>query len=137
MTLDDERFKAELPLSVFDALKFIVDEEARKSRIPGLSIAIVHDQEKIWTYSYGYADMKRQIPTTPQTIYAIGSITKLITAIMMMRLRDEGKLGLDDPVEKYLPSIRIRSSSNNGRPVTLRQISSHTAGLQREVSAEG
>jgi CubicO group peptidase (beta-lactamase class C family) len=137
MTLDDERFKAELPLSVYDTLKFIVDEEARKSRIPGLSTAIVHDQEIIWTYSYGYADVKRNIPTSPQTIFAIGSITKLVTAIMMMRLRDEGKLGLDDPVEKYLPSIKIRSSSNNGRPVTLRQISSHTAGLQREVSAEG
>ncbi|MGI0048251.1 MAG: serine hydrolase domain-containing protein, partial [Nitrososphaera sp.] len=137
MVPKDESFKIELPSSVPGTLKFLIEEEARKNRIPGVSVAIVYDQDVVWAYSHGYADLERKIPTTPQTIFAIGSITKLITAIMMMRLRDAGKLGLDDAVEKYLPSIKIRSSSNNGRPVTLRQIASHTAGLQREVSIEG
>ena len=137
MTTDRESFKIELPSTVFDTLKFMIEEEARRNRIPGLSVALVYDQETVWTYSFGYADLERRVPTTPQTIFAVGSITKIITAIMMMRLRDAGKLGLDDAIEKFLPSIKIRSSGNNGRPVTLRQISSHTAGLQREVSAEG
>jgi len=55
-------------------------------------------------------------------------------------LRDQGKLGLDDRLEKYIPEIKIRSlqaSNAEGRPITLRQIASHTAGLQREISIEG
>lgn len=137
MTPDNNSFKIELPSTVYETLKSLIEEEARNNRIPGLSVAIVYDQEIVWTYSYGYADLQRKIPTGPQTIFALGSITKLITAIMLMRLRDAGKLSLDDTVEKYLPSIKVRSTSNNGRPVTLRQIASHTAGLQREVSTEG
>lgn len=124
----------ELPSSVLEVLKLIVDNEMKKNNIPGVSIAIVYDKEIIWSDGYGYADLENKILTTPKTIFAVGSITKLVTAIMMMRLRDEGKLSLDDAVEKFIPTTRIRSSSNNDRPVTLRQIASHTAGLQREVS---
>lgn len=137
MLPDSNSFKIELPSSVTNTLKFLIEEEARINRIPGVSAAIVYDQNIIWEHNYGYADLEGKIPTTGQTVFAVGSITKLITAIMMMRLRDSGKIGLDDAVEKYLPSVKIRSSNNNGRPVTLRQIASHTAGLPREVSIEG
>lgn len=122
--------------TVNSALEAIIDEEKRNNKIPGVCVAVVQDQQVIWTKGYGFSDIKSQRSVTADTIFAVGSITKLITATMLMQLRDSGKINLDDAVEKYLPSLKIHSRASSGRPVTIRQIASHTAGLPREVSFE-
>src|SRR6185436_10914379 len=85
-------------------------ENARvQARIPGMSIVIVYDQDVLLANGFGYADLEKQIPADPQTVYRIGSVTKAFTALMLMQLRDDGKLHLDDPIEKYLPEFKIKS----------------------------
>ena len=66
----------------------------------------------------------------------VGSITKVFTTTMMMQLRDAGRLQLDDPVEKHLPGFTIQSPFPGARPITLRQLASHTAGLPVEAPLE-
>lgn len=104
-----------------------LEQTARK--LPSLSAVVVHNQEIKWTRSYGHANLERQISASPHTAYRLNSITKLFTATMLLQLRDAGKLHLDDPLARYLPSFKIRSPFPPDRPPTLRQIASHTAGL--------
>jgi CubicO group peptidase (beta-lactamase class C family) len=98
----------------------------------GLSAAVVLDQEIIWSNGYGYTNIERQIAATPRSRYSIASITKLFTVTMLMQLRDAGALHLDDPVAAYDPAFAIRSAFPTTRPITFRQLASHTAGLQKD-----
>ena len=108
-------------------------ETARlKAKIPGMSIVIVYDQEVLLAKGFGYADLEKKIPADPQTVYRTGSVTKAFTALMLMQLRDAGKLHLDDPIEKYLPEFKIKSRFPDARPATFRQVAAHYSGLPRE-----
>jgi CubicO group peptidase (beta-lactamase class C family) len=109
-------------------------ESARlKAKIPGMSIVIVHDQEVLLAKGFGYADLEKKIPADPQTVYRVGSVTKVFTALMLMQLRDAGKLQLDDSIEKYLPEFKIKSRFPDARPATFRQVAAHYSGLPREA----
>jgi D-alanyl-D-alanine carboxypeptidase len=101
--------------------------------IPGMSAAVIFDQQVIWVKGFGFADLEKKIPASPQTIYRCASITKLFTATMLMQLRDAGKVGLDDPVSKYLPEFHDPSRVPDSSPITLLQIATHTSGLSREA----
>lgn len=108
-------------------------ESARlKAKIPGMSIVIVHDQDVLLAKGFGYADLEKKIPADRQTVYRTGSVTKAFTALMLMQLRDAGKLHLDDPIEKHLPEFKIKSRFPDARPATFRQVAAHYSGLPRE-----
>lgn len=128
--------KSERPPSVADVVAKL-DEEFEKIRVQqkivGMSVVIVHDQDVLLSKGYGYADLARKTPADNQTVYRVGSITKVFTALAMMQLRDAGKLNLDDPIEKYLPEFKIKSGFPDARPVTFRQVASHYSGLPTEA----
>ena len=100
---------------------------------PGLAIGIIHDQDLVWTRGFGQADRERSIPATPETLFRIASITKTFTATAIMQLRDQGKLQLDDPVAKHLPSFAVRPREPGGHPITIRHLLMHVSGLPREA----
>lgn len=100
--------------------------------LPGLSVALVHDQELIYAKGFGYADLDDEVPATSTTMYRVGSITKAITATAVMQLRDQGRLQLDDPIEKHLPWFRIKNRFPNAPVITVWQLLTHTSGLPRE-----
>jgi CubicO group peptidase (beta-lactamase class C family) len=78
----------------------------------------------------GYQDLENRRPMRTDTIFDIRSITKPVTAIGIMVLMEEGKLGLDDPVEKYLPDFRSkRQAQGEPNPITIRHLLTHTAGM--------
>ncbi len=99
---------------------------------PSISVGVVHDQTLIYAKGFGYRDVEEKIPATPDTIYRIGSITKLFTATAILQLRDGGKLSLDDPVSKHLPRFEIATRFEDSRPITIRHFLTHTSGLPRE-----
>lgn len=125
---DDPEARAALAL-----LEAQLAAEREERKIPGLSAAVVYDQEILWAKGFGYADLEKKTAATPQTLYRVGSITKLFTATMLMQLRDQGKLQLDDPIVKHLPGFALKSRYDDMSPVTFRQIVSHAAGLPREA----
>jgi D-alanyl-D-alanine carboxypeptidase len=100
---------------------------------PGLSIAIVHDQDVIWSKGYGLADVAKKVPATPQTLYRIASVSKLFTATAIMQLRDAGKLQLDDPVVKHLPWFQPKGVKPDSPVITIRHLLTHTSGMPREL----
>ena len=129
---DDPRVRA--ALAQLDA-QFA--EVLAKENLPGMSAGVVYDQELIWSKGYGYADIERKLAADAETVYDIGSVTKMFNATMLMQLRDAGKLSLDDPIEKYLPEFHFRSRFPDSAPPTFRQVVAHVGGLPREYETDG
>lgn len=102
--------------------------------LPGMSLGIVYDQALVYARGFGYSDLEKQTPATPQTIYRIASITKTFTATALMQLRDAGKLRLDDPVVQYLPWFKIQNRHPGAPAITIRHLITHTSGLPREAA---
>ncbi len=100
-------------------------------RIPGISAAIVHDQEVLWEGGFGSADAASGRPASADTIYSICSISKLFTSVAVMRQRDAGKLHLEDPVGKHLSWFRLKKTRGEG-DVTIEGLLTHASGLPRE-----
>lgn len=99
-------------------------------KVPGLSIAVVKNGQVIYTKGYGLRNTKENLPVTPQTLFAIGSITKSFTALAFNMLADDGKVDLDKPVRDYLPEFKLFDpfASQRVRP---RDLLTHRTGLPR------
>ncbi|MBA3266431.1 MAG: beta-lactamase family protein [Nocardioidaceae bacterium] len=117
---------AELTEQSQRALRRMMLERQSKHRVPGLYGAVVRDGELLWGLGVGSADIQKpDHAPTEDTQFLIASITKTFTATLVMALRDEGKLDLDDSIDAHIPE-----SSQTG--VTIRQMLSHVTGMQRE-----
>lgn len=108
-----------------------VDEKVRlamnRQHIPGLSIAIIKDGKIIKAAGYGFANVEKKIPATPETIYELASVSKQFVAAGTMLLVEQGKVNLDDPIAKYLRKTPAAWSN-----VTVRRLLTHTAGFKRD-----
>ena len=96
---------------------------------PGVSIAVVHDGRIEWAKAFGVREHGRAEPVSERTLFQAGSISKPIFALGVMRLVQDGRLDLDEDVNRYLTSWRVPPSGAWQPRVTLRQILSHSAGL--------
>ena len=123
----DPRVKTALELA-----RIWLEAQRAYDRIPGVSAAIVYDQQVLWSGGYGYTDLSKKTSATASTIYSICSISKLFTSIAVMQLRDAGKLRLDDPVEKLLPWFKIQKTAPQGPEITVEGLLTHASGLPRE-----
>jgi CubicO group peptidase (beta-lactamase class C family) len=103
-------------------------------QIPGISAGIVHDQALLWSTGIGLADRATGRPARPDTIYSICSISKLFTSIGILQLRDAGKIGLDDPIERHLPWFSLRKVHAGSPPITIRGMLTHASGLPRDAA---
>ncbi|MHC4150247.1 MAG: serine hydrolase, partial [Planctomycetota bacterium] len=99
-------------------------------QIPGLAIAVVKDGEVIHSKGYGYRDVENNLPVTPNTLFAIGSITKSFTVSALGILVDEGKLEWDEPVRTYLPGFQLKDEVAT-KQMTAVDLVSHRSGLPR------
>jgi CubicO group peptidase (beta-lactamase class C family) len=107
----------------------LVGEGQRDSRLPSLTAAVFRGGNVEWSEAIGLADVEAGTEATVDTQYAVASITKTFTATTVMQLRDEGKLDLDDPLERHLPDV-----AHGALP--LRRMLAHASGLQREPPGE-
>lgn len=112
------------------ALSSFIEREMRDKRIPALSIALVDDQRTVWSAGFGEEDRRTHRPADAETVYRVGSVSKLFTDLGVMQLVERGEVDLDAPVARYLPDFAPRNSS--GKAITLRQLMSHYSGLVRE-----
>ncbi len=108
-------------------------DHVRAGRLPGASAGVIAGGELTWSGSAGFADVGGLAGAGDLTLYRIASITKTVTGTAIMRLRDGGRLGLDDPVVGYLPELRNAVSPHGPvDAITIRQLLSHESGLQFE-----
>lgn len=101
--------------------------------LPGIAVGVVYDQQLVWATGFGFADVANKVAMTPQTKFRMASHSKMFAAIAIMQLREEGKLRLDDPVQKYLPWFAAKPAGTDDGPITIEQLLSHVSGLQREA----
>jgi CubicO group peptidase (beta-lactamase class C family) len=115
-----------------DLLETWIEAVIDFDRLPGMSIAVVHDQELVYAKGFGFADVDRKVRTTPDTVYSVCSISKLFTGIAVMQLRDRGQLSLDDPVARHLPWFAPQTVGPHSEPPTLGDLLRHSSGLPCE-----
>ncbi|CAJ1434827.1 unnamed protein product [Effrenium voratum] len=114
--------------------------------IPGVAECVMKDNQLVYVDIRGYQDKEMRAPMTDKSLFRCYSMTKPITAMAFMALWEEGKLGLDDPVHKYIPAFRHMKVQRAGRLeeaqrcITLRHLLAHTSGLgygpSRELKSE-
>jgi CubicO group peptidase (beta-lactamase class C family) len=107
--------------------------EFARSPMGSLTGGVVSGDKLVWTKSYGNAESEMGLTANQDTVYRIGSITKMFTATMLEQLVEAGKVELTDPVEKYFPEVnRVPKRYKDAPPITLLQLATHTSGLARE-----
>ncbi len=111
----------------FLAIDQLIEKEMAARNIPGLALAIVRRGELVYAKGYGVANLEHQIPTTPETVFAIASVSKPIVALAIARLVERGKLSWNDPISKYLPG-----TPELWRDITIAHLTNHTSGIVRE-----
>lgn len=106
----------------------VVTDVMERLRVPGIAIGIWRDGT-VESHGYGVASLDTGQPVRPDTLFQIGSISKIFTATLVMRLVDDGLLDLDTPVTRYVPDLRL-ADDDALRTITLRHLLSHTSGLE-------
>ncbi len=97
----------------------------RSTGAPGISVAVVRQGRLVFSQGVGFADLDNMVPANGSTVYNIGSISKAVATVAVMQLVEQGKVGLDDPIQKYVPTF-----PDKGSPVTVRHIMTHTSGIR-------
>ncbi len=109
-----------------DSLTSTLNDFAKKSLIPGFSVAIVNDKEILYSKGFGYSNLKDRVAFTPLTINWVASISKTFVALSIMKLVEENKLNLDDPINTILP-YKITNPHYPNIPITVRHLLTHTS----------
>jgi CubicO group peptidase (beta-lactamase class C family)/D-alanyl-D-alanine dipeptidase len=115
------------------ALEALIQREREAKDLAAVSIALVDGDEVVWAAGFGPQDAEGSVPASAETVYRVGSVSKLFTDMAVMQLVEAGVLDLDAPVQTWLPEFAPQNPDDT--PITLRQLMSHRAGLIREPPA--
>lgn len=108
----------------------LVEDHLANAPAASAAVAVVRGSDTILMRGYGFADIQTKRPAGPTTMYEIGSITKQFTSSAIMRLVEQGRIGLDDDLSKYLPNFPL-----HGHHVTIRELLNHTSGIHSYTSS--
>jgi CubicO group peptidase (beta-lactamase class C family) len=115
--------------TAFADIDLLFGEFAEKSHVPGIAWGIVVDGELVHSGARGYRDVAAKAPVDADTVFRIASMTKSFTALCILKLRDEGKLSLDDVAEKYVPELKgLQYPTADSPRITIRHLLSHSEG---------
>ena len=119
--------------AAFPEIDRMVQEFAAREHIPGAAWGIVVDGTLVHVGTTGYRELAVKAPVTADTVFRIASMTKSFTAMAIMRLRDEGKLALDDPAERYVPELKgLKYPTTDSPRITVRHLLSHAEGFPED-----
>jgi CubicO group peptidase (beta-lactamase class C family) len=116
----------------FSQLDTRIEQMMKAAGVPGAAIAVVKDGAVLHTRGFGVTSVETNAPVTSKTLFRLGSTTKMFVALAVLKLADEGKLRLDQPVGELVPGL----SAPFGR-VTVEQLLTHTAGLAEDAPMNG
>ncbi len=115
-----------------DSVDDLVTHEMAKLQIPGLALNVIQNGKETKTAAYGFANLEWNIPTTTNTVFEIGSVTKQFTSACVMLLVEEGKLSLDDKISRYLKNTPAAWTN-----ITVRHLLTHTSGIKNYTGLGG
>ena len=106
---------------------------AAKNHFPGLVFGLVVDGQLLKAGSTGFTNLVQKTPASPTSLFRIASMTKSLTAMAILKLRDEGRLRLDDPAEQYVPQLKkLRYLTADAPRITIRHLLTHAAGFPED-----
>ena len=117
--------ESKLPPEKRSAIESAVSKFMTSTHVPGVSVAVVENNEYEWAAGVGLADVENNSPASEHTLVRLASISKSLTATAAMELWERGQLDLDAPVQKYCPAFPQKSG-----PITSRQVMGHLAGIR-------
>ncbi len=119
--------------ATFPVIDQLYKDYAEKNHFPGLVYGIVVDGKLVHTGNIGYTDLDTKTPATSKSAFRIASMTKSFTAMAILKLRDEGKLKLDDPASLYIPEMKnTHYLTKDAAPITIRNLLTHSAGFPED-----
>ncbi|HEY9505191.1 MAG TPA: serine hydrolase domain-containing protein, partial [Gemmatimonadales bacterium] len=119
--------------AAFPAVDSIMRQFTRREHVPGAAWAIVLDGQVVHSGVTGLRDVATKAPVDTGSVFRIASMTKSFTAMAIMRLRDEGRLSLDDPAEQYVPELKGLAYPTSDSPrITIRHLLSHATGFPED-----
>jgi CubicO group peptidase (beta-lactamase class C family) len=125
--------RADKVTATASAVEGMFREYAEQQHMPGLAYGIVLDGELLYSGSVGLANIEGGIPAGTETLFRIASMSKSVTALAILQLRDEGKLALDDPASMYVPEmLELRYLSTDAPTITIRHLLTHSAGFPED-----
>ncbi|GAB4374567.1 MAG: hypothetical protein Kow0042_19280 [Calditrichia bacterium] len=113
-------------------LETFIPEEMKKFQIPTVCCSIVTDKGMIWSRGFGWQNKEKKIRATVESVFRVGSISKLFTAVAIMQLQERKKLSIDKPITDYCPELIFVNPFKKKTPLTLRHLLSHRSGILRE-----
>ena len=117
---------------VFHKIDRFILEKMSETRIPSISLGILMDSQVLYSRGYGFKDISKASASDEYTLYGVGSITKSFTALAIMQLEEEGKLSVDDPVDKYINEVPKAFQKD----VTIHHLLTHSSGIPALAYAE-
>lgn len=121
-------------LAAIPRIDAAIADEMKSEGVPGLALGVVIDGELAYARGYGVVDVDTRTAPDADTAYRIGSISKSFAALGVLALRDDGVVNLDDPLVRWIPEASaLVYPTRDSRPITLRQLLTHTSGLVRDV----
>ena len=117
--------------AVLQQVDSIAEAEFRRDSLGSITIGVVSGRDLVWSKSYGYLDRARRRPATTAAVYSIASVTKQVTAIMLLQLAESRVVRLSDPVARYFPEIAEVKGGVGPHAPTLMQLATMTSGLPR------
>ncbi len=126
-TAQGGRFDLEKTKTVLSGM---IEKTLAENGIPSMSIALVRGDSIVWKAAFGYSNMRTRTPATTETLYSTGSSFKSVTATAVMQLAEQGKIKLDDPINRYLGDDQVQDRLQSEKPVTFTHILSHWSGLK-------
>ncbi len=119
--------------AAFPEIDRLMSDFAARSQVPGIAYGIVVDGRLAHVGTAGIRELSSRAPVDTGTVFRIASMTKSFTAAAILQLRDEGKLALDDPAERYVPELAGLAYSTADAPrITIRDLLSHSAGFPED-----
>ncbi len=119
--------------AAFPELDRVFMDFAKRAHVPGIAYGVLVDGRLAHTMTFGYRDVESKEPVEANSVFRIASMTKSFTAIAVLRLRDEGKLSLDDPAERYVPELKgLKYPTADSPRITIRHLLSHAEGFPED-----
>lgn len=112
-----------------------MSKHLRTKNLASLSISVVHQDKLLYSNAFGFANVEQKLRATTETLYPIGSVTKIFTSTMLMKLVEEGKIELESDVTKWIPELKVKPDGPGNDRITLLQLATHTSGLPRDLPA--
>jgi CubicO group peptidase (beta-lactamase class C family) len=123
-------FLPALAFAQIDSTDIIVSQMMEKQKIVGLSLAVIKNGQAVVNKGYGLANVELNVPVTSETVIRLGSVSKQFFTTAIMKLVEDGKLSIEDSVHRFFPD-----APETWRPIRIKNLMSHTSGLQREAPA--